>query len=72
MQGDSSSDQSAVELLKTAVDIDSDVNGEAWEALIKCYNLLGKFKEANALKLQQGGSEVNSLKKRGLAFFTSL
>ncbi|GMH76962.1 hypothetical protein TL16_g07248 [Triparma laevis f. inornata] len=72
MQSDASADESAVEHLKYAVDLDSDVQGDAWEALIKCYNALGKFKEANAMKLQQGGSEVNSLKKRGLAFFTSL
>jgi lipopolysaccharide biosynthesis regulator YciM len=58
----------AIAELKLACELECDVHGMAFNSLIKAYQYLGKAREISVLKLQQAGSETNSIKKRVFAF----
>ena len=62
------SKNAAIAEIKAAVNLDADVSGRAYEAMIGMLLAVGHHAEAGKLKAQQIGEEATKAKKRVFAF----
>ena len=65
-------DSGALEALHTAVDTENLVGGAAWQALTKCYDVLGHHAKASEMKVREGIGNTGTLRKRAVELLKSL